>query len=335
MKKSFLSFLSIVLLAVVASSCLSKQSRKPLSSGKTNEILVITNTKAIWEGNSGEAIRQFFGQEMIGLPQSEPMFDFYNIADAHFTKIHRKFHNIFIVDIDPKRKKTLVETKKDHWAFPQRIIKITASSEENFIQKFNEQKESYLQLYEQTEKERTIRNFDMATDISIANKLIKHFNLYMAVPGSFHIAKRDSSFIWLRHTVDKVQQDVELGIMIYFDQYTDTAAFNPEYIIAQRNAVTLQYIPGPSRGSYMVVAENHVPPNFSLAHDFVVEYAVETRGLWELVNDFMGGPFISYTFVDETHNRVITLDGYVYNPNQPKRTYIRHLESIFHTLELQ
>jgi hypothetical protein len=49
-------------------------------------------------------------------------------------------------------------------------------------------------------------------------------------------------------------------------------------------------------------------------------------------NDFMGGPFISYTFVDPSLERVITLDGYVYNPGDLKRNFIRQMEAIFHTI---
>jgi hypothetical protein len=51
-------------------------------------------------------------------------------------------------------------------------------------------------------------------------------------------------------------------------------------------------------------------------------------------NDFMGGPFVSYTFVDEKRNRVVTLDGYVYAPNAPKRDLMIQLESIMYSMKL-
>ncbi len=56
------------------------------------------------------------------------------------------------------------------------------------------------------------------------------------------------------------------------------------------------------------------------------------RGLWELHGDFMGGPFVSYTVVDERHNRVVTLDGFVYNPGHDKRDLLRQIESLLYTL---
>ena len=111
--------------------------------------------------------------------------------------------------------------------------------------------------------------------------------------------------------------------------YKDTIVFNPKHIIQWRNTLTLEHIPGPSPISFMKVAMEFNPPIFDTITDFPGGYAVETRGLWEVENDFMGGPFINYTFVDKANNKVITLDGYVYNPNEDKKNYLRQLEAIF------
>ncbi len=61
---------------------------------------------------------------------------------------------------------------------------------------------------------------------------------------------------------------------------------------------------------------------------------METRGVWNVVGDFMAGPFLSYTVVDERHGRLITLEGYVYAPNKPKRDYLRQMEAILYSLEI-
>jgi hypothetical protein len=60
-------------------------------------------------------------------------------------------------------------------------------------------------------------------------------------------------------------------------------------------------------------------------------YCIETRGLWLVKNDFMGGPFVNYTFVDKEHNKIIVLDGYVYAPRDNKRDMLRSVEAILHT----
>ncbi len=62
-------------------------------------------------------------------------------------------------------------------------------------------------------------------------------------------------------------------------------------------------------------------------------YAVEIRGLWDVYNDFMGGPFLSYTFVDEIRNKVITIDSYVYAPKGQKRIFMKEMEAILYSFE--
>jgi len=60
-------------------------------------------------------------------------------------------------------------------------------------------------------------------------------------------------------------------------------------------------------------------------------YSVEARGLWGLFGhpgDLMGGPFVSYTLLDTVYNRVVTLDGFLYAPSDPKRDLLRQLEAI-------
>jgi hypothetical protein len=139
--------------------------------------------------------------------------------------------------------------------------------------------------------------------------------------------------MWLRYTLAKTRQDVEIGVMIYKMDYKDAIVFDPKHIIKWRNLVTMEHIPGPSPLSYMTTSVEFIPPVFDTLPNFPGGYAVETRGLWEVENDFMGGPFISYTFIDQAQNKVITLDGYVYNPNDDKKNFLRQLESIFFALK--
>ena len=72
------------------------------STGSVNEMLIVTNDKAQWEGALGDTLRAFFSAEQAGLSQPEPVFDLMNIADENFNDLFQKFHNIFIVDINPQ-----------------------------------------------------------------------------------------------------------------------------------------------------------------------------------------------------------------------------------------
>ncbi|MFO7615471.1 MAG: DUF4837 family protein [Bacteroidales bacterium] len=316
-----------------ASSCTLSESGMQRSSGSINELLIVTNDKAQWEGDLGDTIRAFFGGPLIGLSQPEPMFDMLNIAEKNLNDLFKRYHNIFIVDINPGFTQPLSETSKNLWSEPQRVVKVTAPSLSSFYDEFEKNKKTFLQLFSQLERERTLAINQMATNIQLAGALEKKFNIYLPIPGGFYLAKEAPDFAWIRHKITKAKQDVELSILIYTMEYQDTIVFHPRHIIQWRNTVTLEHIPGPSPLSFMKVSEAYILPVFNVITDFPGGYAVETRGLWEVENDFMGGSFINYTFIDEANNKVITLDGYVYNPNNEKKNYLRQLESIFFSLK--
>jgi hypothetical protein len=260
------------------------------------------------------------------------MFRLFNIADENMNKIFKSQHNILIIDIKPGFTEALVETRTDHWAKPQRLIKVTAPDLSSFKQTFEQHKTAFLKAYNELEIQRTNQQFKMAKSVKLGNMIKKKYGFNIQLPGGFVVGADKEDFIWLRQSMQKVKQDVELGILIHTAPYADTSVFNKEYILDLRDSLTRQYIPGPSKGSYMITSRDFIEPVFTYHDDFVTGYAIETRGLWMIQNDFMGGPYISYTFLDPGMQRVITVDGYVYNPGDLKRNFIRQMEAIFHTI---
>ena len=103
----------------------------------------------------------------------------------------------------------------------------------------------------------------------------------------------------------------------------------PEALLAARNKYAAR-IPGPSDGSWMTTSEV-IPPAYRM---FRLEGRLwcELRGFWDVKNDFMGGPFVSYTTVDTATNRVFTLDCYVYSPKLHKRNFVRGVEHLLYTV---
>ncbi len=87
--------------------------------------------------------------------------------------------------------------------------------------------------------------------------------------------------------------------------------------------MTKDNVLGPSEGSFMRVSMVEPPESHRI--EFNGMFAVEMRGMWELDGDFMGGPFINYTVLDEQNQRIVTVDGFVYYPNKDKRTLLASL----------
>ncbi len=328
----------VALFAVLLAACDSSQKegkdnksdgpRLPHSVGASSEILVVMN-EGLWTGEPGKVVREFFHQDVPALPQVEPRFNTANInLTALTSKMFKKHRNLFIVDIDEKYDAADISNKKDVWAVPQRYIRVNAPSFEAFLNAFNQNKNGFMQLFHENEIRRVQRVFESGEDVTMQNKLMRNRGITLTIPRGFFIAKNLDQFMWIRKETSEFSQ----ALLIFFENYRDTSQFSRGEIIRRRDQMTRNHVPGPTEGSYMRISDD-VPPQMERT-TFNGDFAVLTRGLWEVENGFMGGPFMSYTFVDEKNSRLITLDSYVYAPGQDKRDKLLQLEAIMKSFKV-
>ena len=60
----------------------------------------------------------------------------------------------------------------------------------------------------------------------------------------------------------------------------------------------------------------------------------QTKGIWEVKNDFMGGPFINYLLKDNKTNEWIIVEGFAFAPSVSKREYMFELNTILSTISI-
>lgn len=301
--------------------------RLPRSVGASSELLVVMN-EGLWKGESGEKVREFFHQPVDGLPQKEAQFHTANVNLASIRKaMFKKHRNLFILDVDEKYEKAYIDTREDVYAYPQRIIRINTPRIEEFFRLFEEHKEAFRILFHKSEIRRVQLTFDGVRDITMINKLQKNRGIALTIPQGFYIAKDLGNFLWLRRETKEYSQ----GLMVRFEKYSDTTQFSDSHLIMEREKMTRANIPGPSEGSYMQISR-FVDPIVERT-TFQDRFAVEMTGLWEVEKNFMGGPFKSYTFVDEKNDRLITLDGFVFAPGQDKRDKLLQLEAMMKSIK--
>lgn len=330
------TLLVVVLLAFTG--CQQKSGKrakgKQSSTGKTSEMLVVMN-EAHWKSVPGDTVRAFFGQTVAGLPQGEPCFTMANVP-LHViknTKLFKTHRNLFIVEFDPKAKEVFLETRKNLWSQPQTVIKIVAPNHSAFVSFFGTHQEAFMEAYHRSELERIQKAFAGAQNTKLMTKLREEYQLSMLIPEGFFVAHEtpQKDFIWIRRNISKKKEDIEQAILVYLKDYSDTIAFQPENIIKFRNSFVEKHVHGSLDNSY-VTTTTIFPPQFERIN-FNGKFAVETRGLWETKGDFMGGPFVQYTLVDESRNRFIGLEGFVYHPSKDKRDLLMQMEAIIKTFK--
>lgn len=316
-----------ILLIFFSFSCDRSKSGTQKSKGRPNEILVVTDDPKYWSGMPGSEIREFLTQPVYGLPQPEPAYNLINVNSKDFNALFKTFRDVLIIEVKPELDSIIVETKKNLWAFPQRVVRISGKSDSAVAQAFLMRKEAIFSLFEEVEMERLSIANQVAAQTKITSAIEKRFGINIKVPAGFKVSKEFENFMWIRQEASKFSY----GLILYSLPYKDTAAFNPLTLLSVRDRFLKENIPGPIAGSYMKTAIEEVPPQSKII-DFKGLFAVETRGLWELENDFMGGPFLSYTFVNFYTQKLITISGYVYAPGTTKREHMRQIEAILNSM---
>lgn len=317
----------LALTAILATSCKDTGATvKPNVGGKAGEIIIVAN-KAEWESEPGNELRNILATPYPYLPQSEPSYTIINIPHKSFTSLFEYHRNIVIVKVDPQleAKFTAVE---DVWAAPQTVIMITAPTKEELTKVIAEHGEQLFNIINQAERNRIMRNSKRYEDIALRQFVADKFGGSPYFPKGYTLKKQTDNFVWISYETTYIN----LGIFVYRIPYVDSTSVQLENLMAATNNIMQENVPGMVDNSYMTIS-NEITPGLS-----VMKYKnrnfIEMRGLWEVKNDFMGGPFVIHAFYDKNNPKeIIVVEGFVYAPRYDKRDYIRQVESILYSFD--
>jgi len=319
-----------VLVLVAATSCDSKKTRKallPSVSGKAGEVIVVMS-KTDWDGMLGGTVRENLACDCDFLPQQEPLYTLVNVTPSTFTNIFRVHRNLLLYNIDAQVTTPGVVLKQDMWARPQCVIQVNAIDAESANQLTIDNMPRILAYIEQAERDRVVNNARLYEEPTIRKELNEVFGGSPVFPSGYKIKKRTPDFYWIAYETTYVYQDV----FVY--KYPATQSedeFSVENIIGFRNSALKANVPGMFENTYMTTS------TFAEPRVTYMKYRgrgfAETRGLWEVENDFMGGPFVSHSFYSQDGEDVIVVEAFVYAPRYDKRHYLRQVESLLYSFE--
>ena len=297
----------------------------PNVSGKAGEVIVVVG-KDNWEGNLGNEIGSLLARDCEYLPQREPLYSLVNLAPSAFSDMFKLHRNILIFNIDSSVAKQGVIYRTDVWARPQCVIQVNATCADSAIVVLRKNGENIAGAIEQAERNRVIANTLLYEEPKLGEVVSKMIGGRIHFPVGYNLKKVTDDFIWI---ADEKQYSTQ-GVFVYKYPVTDKTPFTEE-IIARRNAFLKEYVPATAEGSYMTTSV-FVKPGIKFLKYHNLDF-VETRGLWEVYNDYMGGPFVSHSFYSKDGKEIIVLEAWVYAPKYDKRQYLRQTESLLYSFE--
>lgn len=294
------------------------------SSGNINQLTVVIENN-LWEGEVGEAIRENLAAPVDGLPQEEPLFSLSQIPPETFTGFVRNSRIFLKIEEGGNKGMDLF---KDEFSRPQTGIVIQGKSSDEIIEVINKQSDSIVKILkktELTEKQRRIRK-SLKKDDALEEK----FGVSLKFPTAYRYAKEEENFSWIRKEIPKGSMEILVYEVPMSQIENDSSVISN--IIKMRDSIGEAQIPGRLADSYMITEKAYAPYLFETKIDG--KFAYETRGTWEVQNDFMAGPFVNYAVKDEENNRFIILEGFVFSPSRSKRDNIFELDAILQSAKI-
>ena len=328
---------------------------KPNAMGSMNEIVIICD-ELLWKSQLKDSLDFHLAGAYPIMPRPEEIFDLkhYTFEDLQQEPLRKELRTYLIIgntsdpesavskmikkDIgDARFNKSLEDGKVqtsigyNKWATNQMLIYYFANDEDLLISNVRNAFpviEEKVLAHDKGQLQALV--YARGENQGISNKLKSKFNVDLKIPFDFKVVKEidQENFLWIR----KDENDATLCMVFKELDYKGPSQLTKENAKLFSNDFGKRYITGDSDGSYLTLNDVDLPM-FEYTKNINGNFAKEFRGIWEMENDFMGGPFIDYFIVDEANSKLLFLMTFVYAPGKSKRDMVQGLDYLAKNIE--
>lgn len=355
--KHYLVSISLISLSMLAcnSEVTSTLESKATALGVMNEIVVVAD-QDLWESAVGDTFKYYFESPYPLMPTPEAMFDIRHFTGEQIQNevLRRQLRTYtFLADLNDEEsivtkmvRKDMGEEKymqakagnkpgtsigRDKWARGQVLVYLAGNGHDDLSHLIRSRYPAIAKrINEHDNKQLESTVYAVPVNKGLSEKIKTEFGMDVQIPSNFKIAKEQESdkLLWLR-------KDTKKGIMNMVMQrlpYTGEEQFDKEYIKGIKNEFGKSFVSSTTEGSYLRVHDEQLPV-LEYTQEINGMYAKELRGVWEMTDDFMAGPFVSYLIHNKTKQELLFIDAFVFAPGEQKRNMIQELEFIVKSMK--
>ncbi|HJR99832.1 MAG TPA: DUF4837 family protein [Flavobacterium sp.] len=318
------NYFILLLLSIFFISCKQPSENPAKTNGKINSISVIIDD-LLWNAEIGDSIRNKFASPVIGLPQEEPLFTINQYPMKLMEGYMTDCRNIIVIKKDAKE---AFKIEKNKIASPQNVFYISGKAAGDILCLIQKHSAEIIKTIHQTE----VEEFQRINRKSLLSpKFFKDsLNIAIEIPSNYELMLQKKNFFWFKKEI--ISGNTSILIYEVPISSIETKRDKISQIIQMRDSIGKLYIHGKELNTDMITEEAYSPYFSNTVLNYKKTY--ETKGTWELKNDFMSGPFINYAIVDKENNRVLVLEGFCYSPSKEKRDLMLELEAIIKSVKI-
>ena len=305
-------------------SCSSGNEKKSAVKGKVqsapSEWLVVAN-KDWLKTETGQKLVELVEAPISGLPQREGNFRVTYINPEAFKGVFKFYANVLVVGVDMKYEESKMTLEKDLYARPQVVEGLYASTDQTFVKLLETHQKDILKVFNENEFARERKLLEKNYSGAVLAQVQKQFGVSIKVPQDVDDMKVGKNFLWASAS----KKDFQQNVCVYTLPLSETLSFEEV-----RDSVMKVNIPGDREDQWMETDRRTVMVDDITRNDLIV-----VRGLWDMRNDAMGGPFVSYVYADTVRHRFLVVEGFVFAPDKKKRPIMRQLEAALQTVKFE
>ncbi|MBQ8493643.1 MAG: DUF4837 family protein [Alistipes sp.] len=327
MKRIIYTFIAAA--ALILSSCSVKSDIPTKNTAGENYDVVVICADEAWRGDLAYAVCDLLEEPTPGLTRPQGLFNIVKqVAPDKASNIDMMYGNLFVVNINATASEPTFSVEKNLYARPQTVVMVTAPTVASAVAFVGEAMDAIRDVFEQGERKKSNGYYAARPAEELMADFKATTGMDMLIPqGFFKATTVDKNLTWyLRDYPTKAQY-----IFTFETEYTDPDDLTAKWIMMSLDNKLSSITSKGAVGSYLGVNESG--PVYTSTVELAGRTWTEVRGWWEVNNDFMGGPFVSFSSLNPDGKDITTIMFALYAPEDPQRNLLREIEHLFYTLK--
>lgn len=343
-----LSIISIVLLAACEGDY------RPRSVGAVDDVYVVMDSTD-WNSQTALALEETFGKGIETLPGPEPTYELnfreFNTNDE-LDRIQSLKNIILAAPIDSENNvgrlirallsddveervrqgESFAFPLENQWVRDQWVLILTSNSDSSLAQKIRNSENSLVSHLMEREFERREQEiYRRGEQVAINDSLWNKYGWKVRMQHDYVQTVDTSNVVVFRRYLPENDR----WMMAWWKNDVEGIGYiDKDWINATRDSLLQKYMQGTREGSYVTTeydSRRNVYTTQMERDDRIIGY--ETLGTWRMTNDFMGGPFVNFTYYDPRTDRLFMIEYGQFAPSVKKRRFVRQFRTMGRTFE--
>jgi len=325
---------------------------RPHSIGAVDEVIVVMDSTQ-WNSETAMAIRETFGGLIETLPtpenrynltfrdfrnnqQLEQLKEFKNVIFAapldEETNVSRFINALLSEDVENRVRQgdSFAFPLTDRWVRDQWALVLTSTSDEELAENILNSEESLVgHLLEREFERRKDEVFRRGEQVAISDSLWdKHGWMVRMQHDYIQVIDSSNAVMFRRYLPDNNR-----WIWAWWKDDVENIDFlDTQWINATRDSLMEHLVQGERDGSYVTTDYRRPMETRELDRDDHL-IAYESLGIWRMTNDFMGGPYVHFTYYDPKTERLFMVEYAQFAPRVTKRRFVRQFQTMGRTFQ--